>query len=557
MVMVLVRAFFGGISMKPMTKLSDYFVPYESAENLFNKVQKLAYLGNHTEIQYKIFRENIERKVWPLLRQTKFYIIEDNYIETEWKDMIAEHYIHTKYNVVPTVVRVHLFNDEQKLNDSYLGCFTIRKIDNNDMSLSFIYPNWNVLRMEECNFANCYLVTAKKRIHIYAEELEIKTTPYFAQDGTVTCCAHASILMMSHFLNLRFGYKKIRISEMAQGYLRREKKYPTKGLVPEQIMEILTNNGVYIRPNNLDKREQYEEKAEDIKNTIKAHLRSGLPVLLGINKHAVLIIGFCEDEEHDGILFLDDSGVLIHNINEAKYINYEQEYDNFISRCSWEYILNFVKNTHGEVVRFLIPFHEKVFVSYDDVFSRCLIIEKNIDFGELEGEETYTLQNKRFFIADNVECKRFINENVLDREFSSAAVDEFIRNSLPHYLWCYEFEFEGEIYILFINSTYNVDTKVNDVYINRDREPFHIEKHFHTTDSIRCDKVDEKEIPLFTNRVQRKGGLIDSYKSHEEEIVETKVPKEPAKRLEEPLIKIPESNPLQKEKEEEAEKEKE
>ncbi len=543
--------------MKPMTKLSDYFVPYRSAEDLFNEVQKLAYLGNHTVTQYKIFRENIERKVWPLLRQTKSYIIEDNYIETEWKDMIAEHYIHTKYNVVPTVVRVHLFNDEKELDKSYLGCFTIRKIDNNDMSLSFIYPNWNVLRMEECNFANCYLVTAKKRIHIYAEELEIKTTPYFAQDGTVTCCAHASILMMSHFLNLRFGYKKIRISEMAQGYLRREKKYPTKGLVPEQIMEILTNNGVYIRPNNLDKREQYEEKAEDIKNTIKAHLRSGLPVLLGINKHAVLIIGFCEDEEHDGILFLDDSGVLIHNINEAKYINNEQEYDNFISRCSWEYILNFVKNKHGEVVRFLIPFHEKVFVSYDDVFSRCLIIEKNIDFGALEGGEIYTLQNKRFFIADNVECKRFINENVLDREFSRVAVDEFIRNSLPHYLWCYEFEFEREIYILFINSTYNMDTKVNDVYINRDREPFHIAKHFHTTDSIRCDKVDEKEIPLFTNRVQRKGGLIDSYKSHEEEIVETKVPKKPAKRLEEPLIKIPESNPPKKEREEEEKKEKE
>ena len=135
--------------MKPMIRLRDYFVPYKSAEDLFSKLQELAYLGNHTEIQHKIFQENIERKIWPLLRQTKFYIIEDNYVETEWKDMIAEHYIHTKYNVVSTVVRVHLFNGEQELDNSYLGCFTIRKIDNNEMSLSFIYQNWILLCMEE------------------------------------------------------------------------------------------------------------------------------------------------------------------------------------------------------------------------------------------------------------------------------------------------------------------------------------------------------------------------------------------------------------------------
>ena len=347
--------------------------------------------------------------------------------------------------------------------------------------------------------------------------------------------------MLSHFLNLKFGYKKIRISEMAQGYLRREKQYPTKGLVPEQIMEILTNNGVYIRPYNLDKREQYERTAEDIKQTIKAHLRSGLPVLLGINKHAVLIIGFCESNEYDGILFLDDSGVLIHNINEAKYIDSEQEYDNFISRCSWEYILNYIENSPGEVVRFLIPFHEKVFVSYDDVFCRCLIMELNTDPESSEDEETYLIQNKRFFIADNVDCKRFINENILDREFVKGAVDEFICNSQSHYLWCYEFEFQGEIYILFINSTYNVNTKENNVYINKGREPFHIAKRYHTTDSIRCNKTNQENLPLFTNRVQLKGGLLDNLRLHEE-ILETKKPKKPEERNEEPLIKTRESN---------------
>lgn len=535
----LMRIFFGGIYMNPipMRKVSDFYEPYVNEEEFFRRLQSLTFTGAPTQIDYQLFKENIQRKVWPMLSQTHFYLIDESYTETEWKDMISEHYIHTRYLVKPTAVRVHLFNEKSEINQSYLGCFTLRKINNNDMVLSFIYPNWNVLCLEECNFKNSYLVTVQKTIHILAEEVQITTTPFFVQDGAVTCCAHANILMMSHFLHLRFGYKKIRIPEIAQGYLRREKQYPTKGLIPEQIMEVLTNNGVYIRPIIVKKENLPLEKKEDIKETIKAHLRSGLPVLMLIDKHAVLIVGFREEENFDGVVFFDDSGVLIHSINEKIYEEQNNEYDNFVYNCSWNYIFNFVKEKSAENIYFLVPFHEKIFVNYDDVFCRCLILEKNM----MEDGETYALTNKRFFIADNVVCKKFINEYVMDRELVGDAVDQFIRNEQPHYLWCYEFEFQGELYIIFINSTYNMHDKENNMYINKNCEPFHIAKHFHTVEPICLWKMKQDQIPLFTKRLNQ----CNSFGNHDvfdNVNVMSKAPTKPSKRLEEPLEKTRDLN---------------
>lgn len=514
--------------MEPMRRLQQYFVPYTSEEEFFNALQMV--ISSETDVYD--FRQNIKRKIWPLLSQTRFFIIEDTYTETEWKDMIAEHYIHTKYVTTPTVVRVHLFNGEQDIEAAYLGCFTLRKINNADMVLSFIYPNWNVLCLERCNFANSYLITATKRIHIFAEELEIKTTPYFVQDGMVASCAHASILMMTHFLNLRFGYKKIRIKEVNQSYLSREKMFPTKGLLPEQVMEVLTNNGINVVECELGGTKPSDEEKMGIKGRVKAHLRSGMPVMLGIDGHGVLIIGFKEDE--DKFLFLDDSGVLIHNINKEKYKDSKQEYDSFISSCSWDYIFDYVEDKPDDLVQFLMPVHERIYSDYEDVAYRCSILEENIGLTDDCEETIYTVSDKRFFMIDNVEGKKFINENILDRETSGELLDAFICREQPHYLWCYEFEFEKEVYIIFINTTYNMESDENNIYINKDCEPFHVARHFHTVDMVKT--IEDINIPLFDKRRL----AMRSIEKVVGEKISSKAPHIPEKDVEEELLKTKE-----------------
>lgn len=482
--------------MKPMRKLQRYFVPYTDESSFFLALRKAVSI----EIEEYDFCQNIKRKVWPMLDQTSFFIIEDSYTETEWKDMIAEHYIHTKYETHPSVVRVHLFNSEHEIANAYLGCFTLRKINNADIVLSFIYPNWNVLSLEECNFSDSYIITAKKLIHIFAEEIEIETTPYFVQDGMVTSCAHASIIMMTHYLNLRFGYKKICIKDVNQSYLSREKMFPTKGLLPEQVMEVLTNNGINILEWQLGKEFPVEEEKNAIKGRVKAYLRSGIPIMLGMAGHGVLIVGFKDHE--DEFLFLDDSGALIHDINKEKYKGKEQTYDNFISSCGWDYIFDYIRNKPSDLVQFLIPVHERIYSDYEDVANRCLILTQNIDFTKSkEDKKTYAVTNERFFLMDNAKCKKFVNENILDRQVSGELLDDFICSEQSHYLWCYEFEFAEQVYIIFINTTYNVTSIDNDIYVNKDCEPFHIAKHFETMHKVKT--IDNIDIPLFEKRRDR------------------------------------------------------
>lgn len=489
-----------------MRKLQQFFSAFTDSNAFFDTLYE-AFPFKRIDEHGNVFRRNIERKIWPMLRQASYFLIEDTYTEPEWKDIIAEHFIHTKYQTIPNVLRIHLFTDNgSDLNKSYLGCFTLRKIDNPTIMLSFIYPNWNVLCMEECRFADSYLITAPKRIHIFAEEITIRTTPHFVQDGIVTSCAHASIVMMTQFLNLKYGYQKLHIKDMIQSYQNREKQFPTRGLLPEQVMEILTNNKFNVVKYELGDRNPEQSEREEVKDLIKAHLRSGLPVMLGIADHSVLIVGF--QEEKDSFLFLDDSGALIHTLNEAqdRYQDSELEYDNFISNCSWDYIFEYVKQTSGKkaLVQFLMPVHERIYAGYEDVSRRCAILEENIGDSCTE-DIPYKVENKRFFMADNVDCKKFVNENMVKEDGTEELLDAFICTEQPHYLWCYEFEVEQEIYIIFIDTTYDVEAEDNDIYINKNREPFHVAAHFPTVDKVKTCEIDD--IPLFEIKQPARRGL--------------------------------------------------
>ena len=48
--------------MKPMKKLQEYFIPYTNEEDFFNMIQEKIVF----EVNPDDFRQNIERKIWPL-----------------------------------------------------------------------------------------------------------------------------------------------------------------------------------------------------------------------------------------------------------------------------------------------------------------------------------------------------------------------------------------------------------------------------------------------------------------------------------------------------------
>ena len=71
----------------------------------------------------------VERYIWPRLdfmhgessTGKRYFILEESYVETEWKDMISVHYINTSYEVKNTVIRVHIFLGKEMSQQAYGG----------------------------------------------------------------------------------------------------------------------------------------------------------------------------------------------------------------------------------------------------------------------------------------------------------------------------------------------------------------------------------------------------------------------------------------------------
>ena len=104
--------------MKPMKKLQEYFIPYTNEEDFFNMIQEKIVF----EVNPDDFRQNIERKIWPLLCQTSFFIVEDTYTETEWKDMIDYKSKHLRLKR-----RENDWNDKIKILDAFKKLFATYK----------------------------------------------------------------------------------------------------------------------------------------------------------------------------------------------------------------------------------------------------------------------------------------------------------------------------------------------------------------------------------------------------------------------------------------------
>jgi len=77
--------------------------------------------------------------------------------------MLSVHYINTSYEVKNTVIWVHVFLGKEISQQAFGSFFTLRKIDEPGIMLSYIYPNWSVLYS---NGSLLNVMTYKKKVHI-------------------------------------------------------------------------------------------------------------------------------------------------------------------------------------------------------------------------------------------------------------------------------------------------------------------------------------------------------------------------------------------------------
>ncbi len=415
------------------------------------------------------------------VNKTVFFVSENEYVETEWKDMVSMHYINTTYKFKNTVMRFHLFSDEQACQESYLGFFTLRSVDEIRIMLSMIYPNWTNIRMENL----LYVMTYKKVVHFFGKIFIMNTYPLFVQDMVVAKCAHAAILSATKYLNEKHRLKKVKLTDIINSYTySRVKVFPATGLSCQQMLEVFDRNNIPITCDELSWDSDYESTdelnilenlKEKFRPTIDSWIESAIPVILGIsfkkNKtdpdyvhHVVQIIGHTSGKSRDYVIY-DDSGVLGEILLGHR---------DFVFILSWKQIQEVMK--YGDYV--IYPQYEKVYMGYDDIKKYLCDYQSELNTNEdfktkfLKLGQLPSFERARCLIADNVDIKNFLyrqkEKTKLLKEYVNNTIDAIISRNLPHYLWYCEIELSDQMLLVFLaNPTYNTQTTKN-IFINKE-----------------------------------------------------------------------------------------
>ncbi len=445
----------------------------KDAKELLKKFNKTNLVNAILEIlpsdQSKLDAE-IDEYIWPRLDflhgkkpgAERYFILEESYVETEWKDMISVHYINTSYKVENTVIRVHVFFRKEISKHSYGGFFTLRKIDEPRLMLSYIYPNWSIL-YNHGKLLN--VMTYRKKVHILGHELSYNTYPLFVQDNNTVACAEASMISMSQYLHHKFDYNKIRILDLGKAYSSgKTKLYPANGLRPTQMIEIFNyykiSVGYQIFLNN--SASAYEE----FRGYIDYSIESGIPVILGLSVsgngkkeklHIVQIIGHTKQDRMCYVIY-DDSGFFLKN---------GLGHDGFVMGVNWSDLKKFIKVKNS----FLIyPIHEKVYIPYEVFKDRFWnMYNSSPNLKKLDTTGVTNIADTRFLLADNREVKKFLLKDVQRGTSTIVTVlneeKRLLQMAMPHYLWVCEIPTDQGYLFFFANPTYARVTTKN-IFIN-------------------------------------------------------------------------------------------
>lgn len=440
----------------------------ESGLQKFNRTNLFKAIKQVVSIDDAILRKELKKFIWPRLdflhgkrQESRFFLFEEEYVETEWKDMISVHYINTSYHVQNTVMRVHLFLDDEISNQSYCGFFTLRKIDEARIMLSFIYPNWeNVVY----NGVSLYVMTYTKRVHIRGQELLMHTYPLFVQDNITVACAQADIISMTKYLHNKFDYNLFRIRNLESAYsIKKTKMFPTTGLNPIQMLQVFSSCGISVNYLTI-KENDSQERTALYRSYVDYSIESAIPILIGgrirdkdghYSKHVVQIIGHTKQSREKYIVY-DDSGFLIRTTTES---------DGFVKVMSWDDLYGSISN--GE--SFLIsPIHEKVYLTYDNIREllrlRYLSIEK---LREFEETKISFLADTRYLLADNRIVKKFLRGKLEDQSLITSEIQQIqrvLKINMPHYVWYCEVPLKNGFLLFIADPTYGKDTTHNIFY---------------------------------------------------------------------------------------------
>ena len=457
------------------------------SNQIFN-IYKFGFLDNDFEKEKfsQSFSNHVLNRIGVLYSLSNYVLIEEDYVENEWKVMVANHYINSAYadKLRTHVIRIHFLSDRVFSSQNYLGFITLRPIEEIEISLSFIYMNW------EYRFFSTptYVMTYNKDINFKGKKITIKTYPFFSQDSIVTCCADVNIIMVGRYLSNKYGFSNVMLSDLVKNsnkFLRRMPRVVSINDVQDLLSSISIPYLVY----------RIESDNELIEYIIDAYIESAIPVIMFIGDHVVQIIGHMDnsDESEMQYIIYDDSGYLEKKLSLSPTNKKTFYYNTTIKRIK-EYLQSMSTSQKKARGFLIVPMFDKVYVDIVNYlkhlrfhisrltnYSNGENLLKSFVFpnfgGETDSIDSVNAENEslnkisiRNMLVDNSQLKTHIKNKVLpslistfiedkpdgefvDSLFDSSNITNLLNSPLSHYNWYTEFRHGDECICLCADTT--------------------------------------------------------------------------------------------------------
>lgn len=400
--------------------------------------------------------DEIHKKLGKYFSLTKTYIIEENYIDRWWREEYSIYYSKTFYNKTDKFsTRIHLIKEavsghEGVNEDNYIGYLILRPIPvPTSRILKIIVKPLKEAFIENNEKLKIYVAKCKFEVHIGGKKIEFFGFPFYQQDSMVSSCAHADILMVAEYMHRKFNSNKPLIKDFFSNTLQVSgRSVPSPRLTVDQISAAFQNIGIQTKicfP--FDSKPQIFEIDEGLNyflEYVNSYMESGLPTILTVKDHVVLIIGHTinADGKKDYIVY-DDSGAFLKKIENSCA---------FYAVISHEELKTMLKFLIGEsyysVVSINVEF-ERVYFPYKrvkEVIGR--IIKGRSEKIGVNIEDS--IKERRFLIADSRDFKILC---------SMRGVSFFNDILMPHYIWIVELYSESKniMYDILIDASAHKD----------------------------------------------------------------------------------------------------
>lgn len=421
-------------------------------------------------IYFREYFENINAKT---------ILVENEYVDKDFLEDHASYYIRCFSEYKRKCARLHFFKNEfdqddfndllakeslslkESLQKSYLGFIVVKPLPLTIIGRTCLatYP-----QTEGKN--RTFPIIRKYDVHLFGIHFSVKSLAFQEQDNVVAACATSALWSVFHGTGILFQHSILSPGEITKAATKQlpieTRTFPNKGLSGEQMAHAIQS--VNLEPLLIG----INNKEYNLRSSIYAYLRFGIPLILGIDlydtsggtskylgKHAVAVSGFrtrseqlvnSEDEDENLALISsrinkiyvhdDQVGPFSRMVLDNQMIEWSENGSkkNFISMStSLKTGETKIGNIRAVPKILLAPLYHKIRITFETIHETIKYFNAVI---ERINEEVPILNNERIvWDIYLTEVNKIKSEIFNSEQYAGSYFKKILLKNMPRFIW--------------------------------------------------------------------------------------------------------------------------